>query len=181
MQNGLSARPKISVYIATSMDGFIAKENDGLDWLENINPPGCNEDYGFKEFLSTIDTLVMGRGTYKIASSVEDWPYKGKRVVVLSQSLSEVRKDAELYNGDVTTLLHKLHSEGTKHIYIDGGVTISQFIAASLIDQIIISIVPVILGKGISLYKNIINESWYKLLSTQSYPNGLVQLRYLRV
>lgn len=77
----LIARPHISVYIATSMDGLIAKENDGLDWLENINPLGCHEDYGFNEFLSSIDTMIMGRGTYKIASSVEDWPYKGKRVV----------------------------------------------------------------------------------------------------
>src|SRR5580692_10206142 len=84
----LLERPKISVYIATSIDGFIAKENDELDWLENINPPGCHEDYGFKEFLSTIDTLVMGRGTYKIASSVEKWPYRGKRVVVLSKTLT---------------------------------------------------------------------------------------------
>lgn len=176
----LSVRPQISVYIATSMDGYIAKENDGLDWLENINSPGCHEDYGFNEFLSSIDTMVMGRGTYKIASSVEDWPYKNKRVVVLSTSLPEVRKDAELYKGDINRLVQKLHTEGTKHIYIDGGATISQFIDAGLVDQMIISIIPVILGKGISLFKNLVNESWYELVSAQPYPNGLVQLKYQR-
>ena len=122
----------------------------------------------------------MGRGTYKVVSGIEDWPYKGKRVVVLSESLKNVRNDAELYNGNVVNLIEKLHKEGTKHIYVDGGVSISQFISADLIDQIIISIVPVILGKGISLYKNIFNESWYQLLSTQSYSNGLVQLKYQR-
>lgn len=173
-------RPKISVFIATSLDGYIAKQNDELDWLENVNSQGCDEDYGFKEFLSSIDTLVMGRGTYKIASKVEDWPYKGKRVVVLSKKLKEVRNDAELYSGDITAIIQKLYEEGSKHIYVDGGITISQFINAGYIDQMILTIVPVILGQGICLYKDIFNESWYQLLSTQSYPNGLVQLRYQR-
>lgn len=174
------ARPKISVYIATSIDGYIAKKDDGLDWLENFNPPPGehDEDYGHKEFMLSIDTLVMGKNTYKIASSVDAWPYQGKRVIVLSTTLKSVCEQAELFEGDIITLTKKLHSEGVKHIYADGGITISQFLNAGLIDTIIISIIPVILGSGIPLFSNLFQESWYQLGSSMAYPNGLVQLKY---
>ncbi len=176
----IKARPKISVYIATSIDGYIAKKDDGLDWLENFNPPSDknDEDYGHNEFMSSIDTLVMGKNTYNIASSVDVWPYPGKRVIVLSSSLKSVCKQAELFDGDIITLTKKLHSEGVKHIYANGGITISQFLNAGLIDTIIISIIPVILGSGILLFSNLFQESWCRLTSSKAYSNGLMQLQY---
>lgn len=175
-------RPKISVYIATSLDGFIARENGGLDWLEKVNPPAeSNEDYGYKELVASVDALVMGRNTYEVIAAAKMWPYQDKRVIVLSTTLSSVSNNAELYEGDIVHLTEKLHSEGVKHIYVDGGVIVSQFLNAGYIDQITLSIVPVILGSGIALFKNILNESWYQLASVQSYPNGLVQLKYHRV
>lgn len=173
-------RPTISVYIATSIDGYIAKKEDGLDWLETFSPPLDNphEDYGHKKFMSTIDALVMGRGTYKIASSVEIWPYPGKRVIVLSSTLTSVCKEAELFSGNIIPLVEKLYKEGVKHIYVDGGVTISQFMNARMIDHITLSIIPVILGSGIPIFSNILHESWCQLISSKAYSNGLVQLQY---
>ena len=173
-------RPKMSVYIATSIDGYIARKNDGLDWLENFNPPpeSPDEDYGFKKFLASVDALVMGKNTYKIASSVDTWPYQEKRVIVLSSTLSSVCDRAEIYAGDIVHLIKKLYSEGIKHIYVDGGKTISQFLNEGLIDELIISIIPVILGSGIPLFNHIPHESWCHLVSSQAYSNGFMQLRY---
>lgn len=174
------SKPKMSVYIATSMDGYIARRDDGLDWLENFQPPVDNphEDYGFKNFLESVDALVMGKNTYKIASTADIWPYQGKRVIVLSSTLNSVCDKAEVYRGCITHLSRQLYAEGIKHIYVDGGKTISQFLNAGLIDELIISIIPVILGSGISLFQNIINDSWCHLVSTKAFSNGLIQLQY---
>lgn len=176
----IKQRPRMSVYIATSIDGYIAKKDDGLDWLETFSPPldNPNEDYGFKKFLNQVDALVMGKNTYTIASSANVWPYQGKRVIVLSSSLPTVCDKAEIYCGDIQNLTKKLYSEGIKHIYVDGGKTISQFLNAGLIDELIISIIPIILGSGIPLFNHILNESWCHLASSQAFSNGLVQLRY---
>ncbi len=170
----------MSVYIATSIDGYIAKKDDGLDWLETFSPPSdnLNEDYGFKKFLNQVDALVMGKNTYKIASRAIVWPYQGKRVIVLTSTLSSVCDKAEIYSGDIDHLINKLHSDGIKHIYVDGGKTISQFLNKGLIDELIISIIPIILGSGIPLFNNILHESWCHLASSHAYSNGLIQLRY---
>lgn len=174
------SRPKISVYIATSIDGYIASKDGGLNWLTKFNPPPENphEDYGFKYFLSTIDALVMGKNTYQVVTCVDVWPYLGKRVIVLSSTLPSVIPQAEQFSGNLAYLFEKLHSEGIKHVYIDGGETISQCLNLKLIDLITITIVPVILGSGIPLFKEIKYESWYQLLNAKAYSNGLVQLQY---
>ena len=125
-------RPKISIYIATSIDGYIARKDGGLDWLDRVG--GFDEDYGFQKLLSSIDALIIGRKTYEVATTVPD-PYPGKRVVVLSNSLNSVRKDMELYRGDLAELLTKLHKDGIKHIWIDGGATISQFLSCQMVDR----------------------------------------------
>ena len=173
-------RPKMSVYIATSIDGYIAKKDDGLDWLETFNPPSDNpnEDYGFNKYLSQVDAVVMGKNTYKIASSGNFWPYERKRVIVLSSTLTSVCDKAEVYAGDIQHLIQKLYAEGIRYIYVDGGKTISQFLNEGLIDELIISFIPVILGSGIPLFSNIVHDSWCHLKSSTSYSNGLVQLRY---
>jgi len=173
-------RPKMSVYIATSIDGYIAKEEDDLDWLTTFSPPDDTPDgdYGFKNFLASTDAIIMGKNTYKIASSVDAWPYQGKRVIVLSSTLSSVRESAELYDGDIIVLVNQLYNDMVRHIYVDGGKTISQFLNLKLIDELIISVIPVILGSGISLFQNIQHESWYRLIASRAYSNGLVQLHY---
>jgi len=171
------SRPKISVYIAMSIDGYIARENGDLDWLENI-PSNSNEDYGFKDFMNSVDVLILGRNTYDVVSKFDKWPYKEKRVIVISKRLKNTRKEAELFSGDIHQLIYKLHIEGIKHIYVDGGITISKFLNAKMVDQIIITVIPIILGNGIRLFNPIIAEQNCNLISTQSYSNGLVQLRY---
>ncbi len=168
-------RPKISIYIATSIDGYIARKDGGLDWLDRVG--GFDEDYGFQELLGSIDALIIGRKTYEVATTVPD-PYPGKRVVVLSNSLNAVRNDMELYRGDLGELLAKLHQEGIQHIWIDGGVTISQFLALQMVDMMTLSIIPVILGSGIPLFNVIDKEIPLKALSSETYPSGLIQLKY---
>lgn len=174
--------PQISTFIAISIDGYIARNDGNLDWLEKFNPkPGDNEDYGYSDFLASIDVLIMGRNTYHTATTASEWPYQGKRVIVLSSSLTFACQQAELFKGDIYQLLDKLTLEGVKHIYVDGGVTIRQFLNANLIDQLILTIVPVILGSGISLFGTFTQEFWYQLKSSKTYPNGLAQLCYKKL
>lgn len=177
----LQNRPKISVFIATSMDGYIAKVGGDIEWLINFNPPSANDedkDCGYGKFISDVDVLVMGRNSYEKVAGFDEWPYKGKRVIVLSSTLKSVCEHAELFSGDITTLIKKLHDEGVKHIYIDGGITISQFLEKDLVDQMIISLIPVVLGAGIPLFSKINKDKWCRLVSSQQYSNGLMQLRY---
>ena len=169
-------RPKISIYIATSIDGYIARKDGGLDWLDMSH--GGDEDYGFQKLLNSIDALILGRNTYEVVSRFDEWPYKGKRVIVLSNTLKEVRKEAELFCGQLTELASILHSEGIKNVWVDGGITVSKFLEAGLVDDITISIIAVVLGSGIPLFSTMNREHKCRLISTQSYPSGLVQLKY---
>jgi dihydrofolate reductase len=170
-------RPRISIYIAQSIDGYIARKNGGLDWLE-YGHPGGDEDYGFKKFINGIDALILGRNTYETVCGFDEWPYEGKRVVVLSNTLTDVREEVELFCGQLTDLASTLSSEGIKHVWIDGGITVSKFLEAGLVDDITISVIAVVLGSGIPLFSNMNREHKCRLLSTQSYPSGLVQLKY---
>ncbi|WP_181679029.1 GNAT family N-acetyltransferase [Candidatus Protochlamydia amoebophila] len=168
-------RPKISIYIATSIDGYIARKDGGIDWLDRVG--GFDEDYGFQKLMDSIDALIIGRKTYEVAITVPNL-YAGKRVVVLSNSLSTVREDMELYCGDLIQLISQLHSAGVKHIWIDGGVTISHFLDLQIVDSMTLSVIPIILGSGIPLFNPIDKEHACRLISSQSYPSGLVQLNY---
>ena len=168
-------RPKIFIYIATSIDGYIARKDGGLEWLDRVG--GFNEDYGFVKLLGSVDALIIGRKTYEVATTVAD-PYPGKRVIVLSNSLDSVRKDMEIYQGDLIALLRKLHKEGVKHIWVDGGTTISQFLSLRVVDTMTLSVIPIILGEGIPLFNKIDKEIPCRVVSSQSYPSGLVQLIY---
>lgn len=169
-------RPKISVYIATSIDGYIARRDGSLDWLDCAG--GFDDDYGLQKLLDSIDGVILGRHTYEVAAPVSDWPYKGKRIVVLSNSLNTVREEAELFSGDLRTLVSQLHSDGVRHVWIDGGKTISQFLNLRIVDSITLSVIPVILGDGMPLFNAIGQEIPCRLISSQSYPSGLVQINY---
>lgn len=176
-----SSRPKISVFIATSIDGYIAKANGDIDWLTKFSPPANEDedkDCGFSKFFSNVDVLVMGRNTYKVVSGFETWPYKGKRVVVLSSTLTSVCEQAELFKGNIAHLIEKLHADSIKHIYVDGGTTISHFLNMNLVDRLIISLIPIALGSGIPLFSKIDSEKWFRLVSSKPFSNGLMQLEY---
>lgn len=169
-------RPKISIYIASSIDGYIARKDGSIDWLESGHVG--DEDYGFKKFFDSIDALVLGKNTYETVCSFDEWPYSGKRVIVLSSTLNEVRKEAELYRGQLVELASILHSQGIKHVWIDGGITVSKFLEAGLVDQITLSIIPIILGSGIPLFNSVNREQSFRLVSSKPFPSGLMQLQY---
>lgn len=172
----ITQRPKISIYIASSIDGYIARKDGSIDWLEYGHVG--DEDYGFKKFINNIDALVLGRNTYEVVSGFDEWPYKGKRVIVLSHTLKKVRKEAELFCGQLSHLASLLYSDGIKHVWVDGGITVSKFLEAGLVDDITISVISVVLGSGIPLFSTMDKEHKCRLISTQSYPSGLVQLKY---
>lgn len=168
--------PKISIYIAQSIDGYIAREDGGLDWLEYGHVG--DEDYGFKQFINSIDAIVLGRNTYDVVCSFGKWPYEGKKVIVLSHTLNEVRNEAELFCGKLTDLASRLYADGIKRVWVDGGITACRFLEAGLVDDITLSIIATVLGSGIRLFTPMNKEHKCHLVSTQSYPSGLVQLQY---
>jgi dihydrofolate reductase len=152
------------IYVAVSLDGFIAEKDGNLDWLDEI-PNKTKSDYGFSDFLKRIDCIVMGRKTLEKVLEFEKWPYT-KPVYVLSTTLTELplKLDgkAEIISGKLNDLIGKLNSQGFKDLYIDGGQTIQSFLNEDLIDEMIISTVPIILGDGIPLFANIKRSSKFK-------------------
>ena len=171
---------KAYVYIATSLDGFIARKNGDLDWLSKVEVPG--EDYGYQKFMDSVDALVMGRKTYEKVLSFGDWPYADKDVVVLSSSESIVDNNLK---GKVTIkscspndLIQWATTKGYEKIYIDGGRTISNFLNAGLIEEIAISKIPVLIGEGIPLFTGIDSDIELHHLETIAYSSGLVQSIY---
>ena len=171
-----------SVFIATSLDGFIARANGALDWLPGSDSTHSDEDYGFHDFFDSVDTLVMGRNTYELALTFEDWPYDGKRVMVLGHQFPEEPK--MLLNDALGTslppkqLLNYLESLGSEHVYVDGGKTIQSFLREGLIDDITITRIPVLIGEGISLFGAVSHDIVLQHVGTKGYKTGLVQSRY---
>ncbi|HSK01903.1 MAG TPA: dihydrofolate reductase family protein [Kofleriaceae bacterium] len=165
-----------SVYIATSLDGYIARPDGGLDWLAAAQSSG--EDYGYAKFAATVDALVLGRATYDTVLGFGGWPYGGKRVVVLTHRPAQSRHGEEFHGGNVEDLARRLARDGVKRVYVDGGAVIQQFLAARLIDDLTISIIPVVLGAGIRLFSDHGAEEPLVLEGVDSYPTGLVQVRY---
>jgi dihydrofolate reductase len=164
------------VYIAASLDGFIARPDGGLDWLDIVHSPG--EDYGYKVFFDSVDALVMGRKTYDTVLGFEKWPYENKRVVVVSHAASRgAGKHGETFHsGPLEPLLDRLGADGVRRVYVDGGVLIRSFLAAGLIDDVTVSVIPILLGSGVPLFGGV--EQRMTLVSSRSFPSGLVQLCY---
>jgi dihydrofolate reductase len=173
----------VSTFVACSLDGYIAASDGDIGWLERANrsvPPG--EDCGYAAFLSTIDALVLGRKTFQQASSSEQWPFAGKRVVVLSRSdalsQSALPLGVEVVSQPPRTLLGRLRSEGIRHLYVDGPTTIQSFLEDALIDLMTITTIPVLLGSGKPLFGRLSAEVELVHLSTLTYAFGFVQCRY---
>jgi len=172
---------KASVFIATSLDGFIARQDGALDWL----PADGGEPHGYDEFMATVDALVIGRKTLDTVLGFDAWPYGTKPVVVLSTSLSELTVPdgavCEVMAGTPREIVTRLTQRGMKHLYIDGGLTIQCFLEAGLIQRLIITRIPVLLGTGIPLFGPLSHDIRMKHVTTRSYPSGMVQSEYLIV
>mgnify|MGYP005995387151 CR=1 FL=1 len=174
---------KNKVFIATSLDGYIADKNGGIDWLHSIPNPN-NNDMGYVEFSNGIDALVMGRTTFETVIGFDvPWPYT-KPVFVLSNKLKEMpesHKDkAFLVKGTLTEILEKIHGRGYERLYIDGGTTIRNFLKEDLIDEMVLTTIPILLGGGSSLFTELPNEQKYELIQTKTYLNQIIQNRYKR-
>lgn len=174
---------KNSVFIATSLDGYIADKNGGIDWLNSIPNPD-HVDMGYMEFSNGIDALVMGRTTFETVLGFDiEWPYE-KPVFVLSNKLKEIpeshKEKAHLVKGTLTEILQHIHGKGYKRLYVDGGITIRNFLKEDLIDEMVITTIPILLGGGISLFGELPNELKFDLIGTKTFLNQITQNHYKR-
>ncbi|UAJ74588.1 dihydrofolate reductase (plasmid) [Synechocystis sp. PCC 7339] len=173
---------KTTVYIATSVDGFIARNNGGIDWLPSGGDNDGGEDYGYQEFIDSVDALVMGRNTYELALSFDSWPYGEKPVFVLSSRKidipDEIAKTVEYMCAPPSEVVYRLSERGFQHLYIDGGKTIQGFLSEGLIQQLIITKVPILIGSGIPLFGSLPHDVRLHHLQTRQFKNGLVQSQY---
>jgi dihydrofolate reductase len=168
----------VSVFIGTSLDGFIARRNGAFDFL----PQGGGEPHGYDEFIASVDAIVIGRKTFETVLTLEPWPYGKKRVVVLSSrpvDLSAVRGGVvEQMAGTPAQIVSQLAASGAHHLYVDGGITIQGFLRAGLIQRLIITRVPVLIGEGIPLFGTLPRDIALRHVATRQYPSGLVSSEY---
>jgi len=168
----------VSVFVGTSVDGFIARTNGALDFL----PADGGEPHGYNEFIASVDAIVIGRKTFETVLAFDTWPYGDKRVVVLSHGpvdLSAVRGGVvEQMAGTPAEIVSQLAATGAHHLYVDGGITIQGFLSAGLVQRLIITRVPVLIGEGISLFGSLPRDIVLRHVATRHYPSGLVQSEY---
>ena len=170
---------KASVFVGTSLDGFIARPDGALDFL-----PHDPEPHGFEEFFAEVDALVMGRKTYDVVLGFGTWFYGEKPVFVLSSrdlGTAPVGAVVERVSGSPDKIVRDLADRGIQHIYVDGGATIQQFLRAGLIHRIIITRVPVLIGSGIPLFGGLEHDLPLRHVGTRTFPSGLVQSEYVAV
>lgn len=174
---------KNSVFIATSLDGYIADKNDSIEWLLSIPNPD-EEDAGYKKFISGIDAIIMGRKTFNTVAGFNPWPYT-KPVFVLSSTLLKIpeslQNKAEQITGSPINIVEHLNKRGYNNLYIDGGNTIQGFLAANLIDELIITRIPIVLGGGASLFGKLDVPQYFKHVKTKVFLNLMVQSCYERI
>ena len=168
----------VSIFVGTSLDGFIARPNGDLDFL----PEGGGEPHGYNEFMASVDAIVIGRKTFEKVLSFGGWVYGPRRVVVLSSrpvDLSAARGGVvEQMAGDPAEIVSRLASRGAHHLYVDGGITIQRFLRAGLVQRLIITRVPVLIGEGIPLFGALQHDIRLRHVATQDYPSGLVKSEY---
>lgn len=174
---------KNSVYIATSLDGYIADREGGLGWLEMVSDKE-GDDMGYGAFMERIDALVMGRKTFETVRSFDGpWPYD-KPVYVLSRSLDRLPRvdgaELRLLNGGLDHILETIHRAGHERLYIDGGATVQHFLREDRIDELIVTRFPIILGGGTALFDNTKRPLTFEHLDTKVYLGQLVQSHYAR-
>ena len=166
-----------TVFVGTSVDGFIARPDGTFDFLDE----GGGEPHGYEEFFATVDALVIGRHTFETVLAFPEWPYGDKRVVVLSSrplDLSGVRGKVEQMSGSPAEIVTRLAAQGAHHLYVDGGITVQRFLREGLVDRLVISRVPVLIGEGIPLFGSLPRDIRLRHVATRHYPGGLVQSEY---
>jgi dihydrofolate reductase len=170
-----------AVFIAASIDGFIARPDGGIDWLHPEDGME-NQDYGYNGFIRDIDAIVMGRGSFEKVLTFDSWPYGSTRVVVLSTRPltipDRVSQTVEHLSGPPEEIVARLGGRGFTRLYIDGGKTIQGFLRAGLIDRMTITRIPVVLGEGIPLFGATGRDIRLEHVRTHAYPDGLVQTEY---
>ena len=175
---------KVSVFIGTSLDGFIARENGCIGWLDDANKKVTpDEDFGFKSFLESVDQIIMGRKTFEQVMTFNTWPYNNTKMIVLTSKNIEIPKKLK---ESVTTsntsspkqLTKELSDQSINHIYVDGGIVIQDFLSARLVDEITVTVVPVLIGKGKSFSGSLPKDLSLEHLKTTVYNFGFVQNKY---
>ena len=173
-----------SVFCGVSLDGFIARLDGSLDFLEGDGTAPMG-DHGYEAFMSGIDAIVMGRHSFEKVMTFDAWPYT-KKVVVLSSRNIDLRAaksrgaDVERMNGTPQELVDALAAKGLHRLYIDGGLTVQHFLRAGLIDRLIVTHVPVLIGQGIRLFGALDHDVPLQLVTSRNFPGGLVQSEYVR-
>ena len=169
---------KISAFVATSVDGFIARPDGSLDWLAHVG----SSDYGYQAFFDSIDALVIGRHTYEKAAGMDPWPYGFKRVFVLSSGFVQVPENlvrfVESTQYAPPVLVSNLSQAGIKHLYVDGGQAIQSFLNADLLSELTINRLPLLLGQGVPLFGPLTGDLPLTLIDAQTLDNGVIQTRY---
>ena len=172
-------RPRVSVFIAVTLDGFIARPDGSIDFLDRLaTPPG--EDYGYADFFAEVDALVVGRATYETALGFDPWPWDGKRVVVLTHRALEARHGERAHAGDLAPLLEALAREGVRRVYLDGGAAIRRGLEEGVVDDLTLSTLPFTIGAGRALFGGAPGTVDWALESVRGFSSGLVQARYAR-
>jgi dihydrofolate reductase len=173
---------RTTVYIGTSLDGFIAEKNRTIDWLTEFESAEIGDSY--KEFIRTIDAIVIGRRTFETVIAFPSWPYTTK-VFLLSKTIKQVpdalREKVTLLSMEPKEILRYLSSQGYSHVYVDGGNVVQSFLREDCIDELIITKVPLLLGSGIPLFGILDHRLRFNHIKTTVYSNGLVKSRYERL
>jgi len=168
---------KLSVFVGTSLDGFIARRNGDYDFL----PADGGEPHGYDEFIGSVDTILIGRNTFEVVLKLPSWPYGDKRVVVLSHcplDFSRITGRVEQMSGEPAQIVHELAATGAKHVYVDGGITVQEFLRAGHIHHLTVTRVPVLIGEGISLFGSVPQDIKLRHVGTRQYESGLVTSEY---
>lgn len=173
---------KISAFIATSLDGFIARPDGSIDWLTNPDYEIPEQDFGYQLFMNSVDVLVMGRNTYEKVLTFDEWPYGDKPVVVLCHEPptqpNEQGVKVEFLSGSPAEVVSQLSNCGFRHVYLDGGQTIQGFLRDKLVDELTITRIPILLGQGLPLFGELDHDIRLEQVQTTAYPNGFVQSVY---
>jgi dihydrofolate reductase len=168
---------KLSVFVGTSLDGFIARLNGQYDFL----PPGGGEPHGYAEFIASVDTILIGRNTFEVVLKLPSWPYGDKRVVVLSHrplQLSKITGRVEQMSGEPAEIAQRLAASGAEHVYVDGGITVQEFLRAGQLHDLTITRVPVVIGEGIPLFGRVAKDIKLRHVGTRQYNSGMVTSEY---
>lgn len=170
---------KVSVYIATSLDGFIARKNGDIDWLPSGGEDG--EDFGYAEFISTVDAIVMGRNTFEKVLTFGSWHYDKKVFVLSSRAVNidtQLTEKVEALLLSPRALIEEMQRRGVRHIYLDGGITIQHFLREGLVDEITLTAIPILIGEGLPLFGVLNKDIKLELICSRSFKNGLTQNKY---